>query len=847
MDDLNADDQHRTVNAHNESDGENTPSYSGFTYDEKRKCLISKNGEERRLRAQSLSVFNELAKTPDQIVSKQHLTEKIWPTVLVTDDSIGKCISDIRKALSDKDHVVLKTIPRQGYMLVSDASGADVGSATIARNSQRAAWAVLVILLFGLLFYWTGSRDDETQASAVAASAIPGTPRATLAVGSNTNVTTKESMAAAVLPELRVALSRYKTLELTDSSNPDYNIVITDTAENRISVELQDQTSSVVYAQTYDNSAEPQSSEITAQRIAASIASPGVGALDRELLHASRLKPIESLTHAECFAHGFGCSKCSGEEDNITKRAEACLAHVLENDPDNARALALQATIYAHQYWWGNTLAEPLRSHLKLRKHLPEKAIAAANAAESLSVGDDSSIYWGMTEAYYSSCQTDKMATSIKRGLEINPADPNLLAAFGNWLSYSGRWDEGAAMTQRALEIEPQHYRKWWWMGLAKTHYFKEEYQAAYDDFLKSFNERNWISHLQFAYTLPHLGRMEEAQHAVKRLQQLAPQITVERALEHYEILCFPDSFLENMKNGLMLAGLPSRGNSESFSDIVLPRAKIMELDNYRAEYLDHGQGEPVVFVHGTLSDYRSWGFYLVPISENHRFITYSRRYFGTQDWVDDGENFKSQTHVQDLIDFIEALDAGPIHVVSWSTGVITAMHAAIQRPDLFKSAIHYEPVDMAIFNDQDVDEKQLHEWGQRWLPYEEAMNANDVELAVQRFVETVFQTAEGGYNLEREALQEVFRQNARTVAVEQAEPDETRFTLSCDKVGQNTTPTIIVVGSETHYFYSKQARLFADCSGSELLSIPGVNHRGPIDAVLPITDIITSFVETNR
>jgi len=821
--------------------------FGGFYYDEKLKCLRSSAGEERRLRAQSLAVFQELARFSGQVVSKNHLTETVWPNVQVTDDSIGKCVSDIRKALSDTEHVVLQTIPRQGYMLVQDellpASALEAAYNDKRRRAPHlwmtlaAATVVIGALLSMLWNPISGSGELNTTR-------LDGVPKIQI-TGELGETTAGDALINEVLPELRLSLSRYRTLILTDSDDTDYTLKVSSADGERLSIEFSDSSSSLIHAQSYEKTDHPSPVAQMAQRAAASIASPGVGVIDRELLETSRLKPIETLTHAECFAHGFGCSKCSGEEDNITQRAEACLAHMLDTDPENYRAWALQATIHAHQYWWGNTLPEPLRSHLKLRKHLPDKAIEAANKAEALSPSNDSAVYWGLTEAYYSSCQTDKMAASIERGLEINPHDPNLLAAFGNWLSYSGRWDEGAAMTQKALDIEPQFYRKWWWMGLAKTHYFKEEFQHAYDDFLKSFNERNWISHLQFAYTLPHLDRIEEAQHAVQKLQDLAPQMTIERALEHYEILCFPDSFLENMKIALERAGLPSRGNSETLSDIILPRASIIEINGYKAEYLDHGDGEPILFVHGTLSDYRSWGYYLVPISERHRFISYSRRYFGTQNWQDDGEHFKSAVHASDLIAFIEALDIGPVHVVSWSTGFIPAQHAILQRADLFKSAVHYEPVDIAIFNGQSLDEKQMEDWNQRWEAGDKLYEKGDLESETKRFVETVFQTPLGsGFDDERESLKEVFRQNARTLPLEHGEPEETRFTLNCDKVSQTTIPTLIVQGEESHYFYSKQAELVAQCiPGSSFVTLPGVNHRGAIDAVLSMTDIIAEFV----
>lgn len=806
-----------------------------------------------RLRARSLDVFLELAKSADCVVSKTQLIENVWKQVQVTDDSLTKCISDIRKALSDSKHTCLKTIPRQGYILVSDQSEATPIETIPAAEKQlwRTAGILSLAILAAVLLYVLSKPDTpdvpSPQLSFIPISGIEGTPILKLVTGHVTEP--NDSVITSLLPELKSALSRYKSLKLTESADTHFALMVNASADNdRLSIELQDNEQKIVFAQTYPIDEAKNPSINLAKRVAAAIASPGVGALDRHLLKESRLTPVDQLTHAECFAHGFGCAKCSGEEDNITKRAEACLAHVLEESPENARAWGLQASIYAHQYWWGNTLPEPLRSNLKLRHKIPAKAIKAANKAESLSSGDDSAIYWGMAEAYYSACETDKMGAAIDRGLEISPDDPNLLAAFGNWLSYSGKWDEGSALTQRALDIEPRHYRRWWWMGLAKTHYFKEEFELAYEDFLKSFNERNWISHLQLAYTLPHLDRLAEAQKSVNAVQDLYPGVTVEKALEQYKTLCFPDSFLTNMRQALLAAGLPSRGNSDEFSDIVLPRAEIVELDDYAAEYIDHGEGETVLFVHGSMSDYRTFGYYLAPISEDHRFVTYSRRYFGTQDWRDDGERFTTQQHVKDLIAFIEKLELGSVHAVSWSSsgGIVT--HATLARPDLFKSAVYYEPVDFGIFRDKQVDNDKLSEWDSFWGPVSDAENNNDLELASEYFMQIVFETGEGGFQTEREAIQEVVRQNARVLPIENSEPDEMRFNLTCELASQSNVPSVVVKGEHSHYFFTQQAELFSECLASaQLVTLPGVNHRGPVDAVKPMSKIILDLVGKHK
>jgi len=580
-------------------------------------------------------------------------------------------------------------------------------------------------------------------------------------------------------------------------------------------------TEKILYAESYpDIGVNSFDADVVANRIAAGIASPGVGAVDKHLLDVSKLVPADELSPAACYAHGYGCSKCSGEEDSITRKAEACLASLLQSNPDDSRAWALQATIHAHQYWWANTLPEPMRSNPALRQHLPQKAIDAASKAESLSVGGDTGVYWGMAEAYYSACEVDKLESAVLRGLEINPDDPNLLGAFGNWLAYSGKWDEGSAMTLRALEIEPKNYRRWWWMGPAKAAYFKGDYEKAYTYFLKSFNERNWMSHLQQAYTLPYIGRVDEARKAVAELQFIYPGFTREKALEIYDLLCFPDSFLSKVDEALTIAGLPSRGSSSDLTNITLPRAEVINLNGVNVEYLDVGSGEAVLFVHGAFNDYRTWGHYMVPVSEQHRFLSYSRRYFGTQHWLDDGENFSVEVFAKDLINLIEALGLNGVHVVTWSSGVRTAIAASVLRPDLFKSMVHYEPVEGHVM----------------------------LGMKDEEYINKLGEAPPGSYDLEREPLREVTRQNARTIGVNLTRYTQDKIKLTCDYVSQVSVPTLIVYGEETNKYWQLMSQRFAECMpNAQVESIKDSNHYAPIEKIDDFSKLILQFADSHR
>jgi pimeloyl-ACP methyl ester carboxylesterase len=74
------------------------------------------------------------------------------------------------------------------------------------------------------------------------------------------------------------------------------------------------------------------------------------------------------------------------------------------------------------------------------------------------------------------------------------------------------------------------------------------------------------------------------------------------------------------------------------------PLAKEAEVNGVRIQYLEDGSGEPVVFVHGAISDHRAWEPVRDEIARKYRFIALTQRYFGTGPWKDDGREFSVAT-----------------------------------------------------------------------------------------------------------------------------------------------------------------------------------------------------------
>lgn len=92
--------------------------FEGFTLDAGRREL-RRGAATVDLRPKCLELLTCLLRRAGQVVTKNELMEQVWLDVVVTDESLTRCISDIRQALGDAEQTIIKTVPRRGYVLVS--------------------------------------------------------------------------------------------------------------------------------------------------------------------------------------------------------------------------------------------------------------------------------------------------------------------------------------------------------------------------------------------------------------------------------------------------------------------------------------------------------------------------------------------------------------------------------------------------------------------------------------------------------------------------------------------------------------------------------------------------------
>ena len=84
-------------------------------------CEISGPSGDVHVEPRVMEVLVYLATRAGSVVSKDDLLSTIWGTTHVTDDSVTRCISALRKLLGDDrgKQEVLQTIPKRGYRIVS--------------------------------------------------------------------------------------------------------------------------------------------------------------------------------------------------------------------------------------------------------------------------------------------------------------------------------------------------------------------------------------------------------------------------------------------------------------------------------------------------------------------------------------------------------------------------------------------------------------------------------------------------------------------------------------------------------------------------------------------------------
>lgn len=123
-----------------------------------------------------------------------------------------------------------------------------------------------------------------------------------------------------------------------------------------------------------------------------------------------------------------------------------------------------------------------------------------------------------------------------------------------------------------------------------------------------------------------------------------------------------------------------------------------LDINGTRFEVTEKGSGDPVVFVHGSASDHRTWRSQLDDLGNQYRAIAYSRRYHWPNDQIRADADYSMQEHVDDLAALLDSLVAGPVHLVGHSYGAFVALLLANQQPRRLRTLVLAEPPVITLF-----------------------------------------------------------------------------------------------------------------------------------------------------
>jgi pimeloyl-ACP methyl ester carboxylesterase len=286
----------------------------------------------------------------------------------------------------------------------------------------------------------------------------------------------------------------------------------------------------------------------------------------------------------------------------------------------------------------------------------------------------------------------------------------------------------------------------------------------------------------------------------------------------------------------LLLSLVPSMAMSA-------PLTKEIEVNGVRLSYIEDGSGEPAVFVHGAFSDFRVWEPQREEVARRYRFIAYTQRYHGVGAWSDDGKNYNTATHVDDLSKFITSLNAGPVHLVGRSGGARISLIAALKNPALVRTLTLHEPALLSVLPAGSAEEKAAREDVAKYTSAAIAANkTGDPVQTVRLFFEGVYQLEPGGFDRLPEATRAMFLDNARVAPLMFAAPPPPAVT--CEDMNAFTRPTLLTHGEKTQTSFKLVNERISRCvPGAQQVAFPGLIHNAPSADPAAFTAALFNFM----
>jgi TolB-like protein/tetratricopeptide (TPR) repeat protein len=525
------------------------------TVDLQRGLVMDCDGHGTTLRPQAAEVLKLLAARPGKLVSKDDLVQAVWGNIAVTDDSLVQCITEIRKALGDDKHEIVRTLPKRGYVLEVEKA-AELPRSTgfrplaLARKSWLGLAAGLLILIGITTTYFALVPETESEPPAIAVlpfENINGDEKwDRLADGLTEDIISDLARFRDVPVIARTSTEAYRgkprdVREIGKALGVGYVLegsLQVDAYHTRVTAQLINaETGQHVWSERYDRDAAdffPVQDEIT-QKIAATLTG-----WQGQIAEAERaLMRRKSATNLDAFDYWLlGVEAKHRMTPASQLEARAYFAKGLKLAPDFMPLVRDMAVVFAVETDLGSPIDYPAAIVAQL-KYAERALVLEPNDAGS---------NFMMAFAYANQGDDEQAERYMELALRLGSNNADILMQLA-W-SYGGWQTERAiALVERTLKLNPRH-PAWWNYPIAVAYFAARKFDKSYI-YAKRFGESpNQAAYV--AMSAEQLGKTKEATEAAAKVLRMNPDWTAESM---YPYQSFADETL--LPESAAKAGLP--------------------------------------------------------------------------------------------------------------------------------------------------------------------------------------------------------------------------------------------------------------------------------------------------
>jgi DNA-binding winged helix-turn-helix (wHTH) protein/tetratricopeptide (TPR) repeat protein len=386
------------------------------------------------LRPKALDVLLLLATHAGQIVDKATLMERVWPGVVVGDDSLTQTVVEIRRALGDHDHQILCTVARRGYRLKSSEAPApaitpslSVAVLPIAHDSADRDGARWAAMLTSELTSRTGGGLPDCKVVARETVAAMGA-----ALSDPRDAARHLGVQQVVCGELRAA---------TDGWSAEVAVIDGVSGARRWSHRFA--------------LARAELPELIGQ-VAAQAARAVLVEMHRTAAAIAAERPLGQRSAGDLALQGWA-SVYDGLSPHNLERAHQFFEQAIEKDPSHLRALGGYGCINYWQAQFGWTLD---------REQAQRRVIDTATRLATLYPEAQLTVF-ARSEAAEIEGRYDIRLSIVDRLCAREPANPSAHWARGMALLSLGRFDECLAEINEARRLSVDDFRAGWWSSFA--------------------------------------------------------------------------------------------------------------------------------------------------------------------------------------------------------------------------------------------------------------------------------------------------------------------------------------------------------------------------------------------